>query len=124
MRPPIVYGIQDSCIQPSRVVDGKETLLYPLPNKIDRVCRHQQKQKAEHDRGTVERNFEIGTPAFVKNFASGPAWLPGKRGNSTGILPRILGQPQTNCNKSKLNRYCFLIMFLVPEKSPKESMWA
>ena len=27
---------------------------------------------------------------------------------STVILPKILGQPHTNCNKSKLNCFCFL----------------
>ena len=28
--------------------------------------------------------------------------------HSTVILPKILGQPHTNCNKSKLNCFCFL----------------
>ena len=36
--------------------------------------------------------------------------------NGTGILPRILGQPYTNSNKSKLNRFCFLIMSSTTEK--------
>ena len=40
---------------------------------------------------------------------------------STGILAEIFGQPPTNCNKSKLNRFWFLNMSSVTEKSPKGS---
>ena len=34
-----------------------------------------------------------------------------------------MGQPCTNYNKSKLNRFCFLIMFSMTEKSPKEPLY-
>ena len=56
---------------------SRSTLDLIKPNIADRVHCNQQKQKAEHDRGTVHRSFEIGTSVFVKNFASGPTWLPG-----------------------------------------------
>ena len=72
---------------PAELLMGRKprsTLDLIKPNIADRVRRNQQKQKAEHDRGTVNRTFEIGTPVFVKNFASGSAWLPGKVKQSKG----------------------------------------
>ena len=54
------------------------------PNIADRVRHNQQKQKAGHDKGTVQRSFEIGTPIYVKNFTSGPAWLAGNVTNAEG----------------------------------------
>ena len=65
---------------PAELLMGRKpcsTLDLIKPNIADRVRRNQQKQKAEHDRGTVHRSFKIGTPVFVKNFTSGPTWLPG-----------------------------------------------
>ena len=45
---------------------------------------------------------------------------------SSGILGEIFGQPPTNCNKSKLNRFWFLDMSSVTEKKvlrdPPEGM--
>ena len=65
---------------PAELLMGRKprsTLDFIKLNIADRVCCNQQKQKAEHDRGTVHRSFKIGTPVLVKNFASGPTWLPG-----------------------------------------------
>ena len=53
----------------------RSTLNLIKPNIADRLRRNQQKQKAGHDRGTVTRSFEIGTPVFARNFIT---WLPGK----------------------------------------------
>ena len=50
----------------------RSTLDLIKPNIADRVRQNQQKQKAGHDQGTTERNFEIGAPVYVKNFASDP----------------------------------------------------
>ena len=54
------------------------------PNIADRVHHNQQMQKAGHDKGTVQRSFEIGAPVYIKNFASGPAWLAGNVTNAEG----------------------------------------
>ena len=59
------------------------------PNIVDRVCQNQQKQKAEHDQGTTERNFEIGAPVFVKNFASSPMWLSGSVTKTEGYCSKL-----------------------------------
>ena len=74
-------------ISPAELLMGRKprsTLDLIKPNIADRVRHNQQEQKAEHDQGTVERHFEIGAPVFVKNFTSGPVWLPGKVTNTKG----------------------------------------
>ena len=72
---------------PAELLMGRKprsTLDLIKPNIADRVCQNQQRQKVAHDQGTIERNFEIGTPVFVKNFAPGPAWLSGSVINTEG----------------------------------------
>ena len=42
--------------------------LDPIKSNIADQVRHiQQKQKVEHDQGTIERHFDIGAPVFIKN---------------------------------------------------------
>ena len=78
---------------PAELLMGRKpcsTLDLLKPNIADRVCHNQQKQKAVHDKGTAQRTFEIGSPVFVKNFASGPTWLAGNVTSTEGHYSYII----------------------------------
>ena len=42
-----------------------------------RVHAKQQKQKVGHDQIARQRQFHVGDNVFIRNFSSGPKWLPG-----------------------------------------------
>ncbi|XP_072171469.1 uncharacterized protein [Diadema setosum] len=48
------------------------------PNMEERVQRKQHDQKQKHDQRAKARDFCIGDRVYVKNFASGPQWMPGE----------------------------------------------
>ena len=48
------------------------------PSLERKVYRYQERQKATHDSHARCRNFELGDAVYVRNYASGNQWLPGK----------------------------------------------
>ena len=47
------------------------------PDLSSRVLKRQAAQKAGHDSRVKERTIEIDDQVYVRNFGSGPKWLPG-----------------------------------------------
>ena len=47
------------------------------PRLESRVLENQHRQKADHDRRAKSREFAPEDKVYVKNFSSGPKWLPG-----------------------------------------------
>ena len=56
------------------------------PDLASRVHIRQEAQKNSHDRGTKEREFQVGDQVLVRNFAGGPPCLQGKVLERRGIL--------------------------------------
>lgn len=54
------------------------------PHTADRVEDKQRQQKAKHDTAAKSRVFNLGDTVYVKNFAGGQRWLPGKIIRVTG----------------------------------------
>ena len=47
------------------------------PNLAGRVRKKQEHQKSAHDSRVKNRAFKVGDTVLVRNFTSGPLWLPG-----------------------------------------------
>ena len=47
------------------------------PSIASRVHAKQSDQKRNHDKRAKQRTFEVNDLVFVRNFSSGPTWLPG-----------------------------------------------
>ena len=54
------------------------------PSTRSRVERKQKKQKQQHDQHAKDHTFNPGDRVLVRNFASGPTWLPGELLQRTG----------------------------------------
>ena len=54
------------------------------PEVESQVLKEQSAQAFHHDQHIKHRDFSIGQHVMVRNFHSGPAWLPGK-------VVRVLG---------------------------------
>ena len=46
------------------------------PNRESHVRDKQEQQKVDHDRHARVRRFAVSDPVMVKNFRTGPDWLP------------------------------------------------
>lgn len=66
-------------MSPAELLFGRK-LRSPLdllkPDLHQRVEHEQARQKAAHDKHSVNRCFNIGDPVFAHNFARGSQWLP------------------------------------------------
>ena len=67
-------------ISPAELMIGRRPrshldLMHPMLES--RVMANQSRQKANHDQHARTRQFAEGDTVYVRNFASGPKWLPG-----------------------------------------------
>ena len=66
------------------------------PNVAGRIFSKQQGQKVGHDKTARQRKFRVGDNVFIRNFSSGPKWLPGsireERGPCSFIIALEDGQ--------------------------------
>ena len=66
-------------VSPSSLFLKREirTRFYLLrPNRESHVRDKQVQQKVDHDRHACVRQFAVSDPVMVKNFRTGPDWLP------------------------------------------------
>jgi transposase InsO family protein len=56
------------------------------PNMASHVREKQMDQKANHDKRTKLRTFQVDDTVYAKNFARGPLWVPGHIISSNGPL--------------------------------------
>ena len=67
-------GVTSSSLFLKREPRTRLDLLRPDPEA--RVMNKQLQQKADHDQHARVRNFAVGDPVMIKNFRSGPNWIP------------------------------------------------
>ena len=63
------------------------------PDLEDQIGLRQEKMKRNHDSNRPHLSYDEGSPVFVKNFSSGPDWLPGHIIQTTGPVS-VKVQPQ------------------------------
>ena len=73
--PQTITGISPSELLFSRRPRCHLDLLYP--NLKNQVHQKQMKQKEFYDQNKQHRSFSVGEKVYVRNFQSGPRWLPG-----------------------------------------------
>lgn len=56
------------------------------PDVSQSVCWHQAKQKEGKDNNSKLRHFVMGQSVMVKNFHTGPTWIPGTTVQQLGPL--------------------------------------
>ena len=75
-------------ISPAELMFGRK-LQSPLDNirpSLERkVYQYQERQKARHDSHARGREFEPGDTVYVRNYAAGNRWLPGKVVKKLGL---------------------------------------
>jgi hypothetical protein len=92
----------------SREIKTHLDLLHP--DSHDNVTKNQLKQKLYHDIHAKERSFKSGDNVFVKNFSSGPCWLPGVISEKTGPVSYIV---QIAGNRLVRSRIIFVQVVLI-----------
>ena len=60
------------------------------PSTQTRVCKKQLQQKSDHDQHARARQFSVGDPVMMKNFSSGPDWMPGTVVSRLGPLSYLV----------------------------------
>ena len=60
------------------------------PNADEFVCRRQATQKFHHDQHARLRCLSIGDSVMVRNFSSGPDWIPGVIAQGLGPLTYLI----------------------------------
>ena len=74
-------------ISPSELLLGRRPrsrLDLLKPHTAERVEKKQLQQKRQHDAKAVNREFDVGTTVFVRNYHHGSRWLPGTIQQQTG----------------------------------------
>ena len=76
-------------MSPGELLFGRK-LRSPLdllkPDLHHRVEGNQEKQKANHDKRSSQRHFNVEDPVFARNYSRGPPWLPATIINKCGPL--------------------------------------
>ena len=76
-------------ISPAEVLLGRRPSFHLdqlHPNLAGRVRKKQEHQKNTHDQRVKNRAFKVGDTVLVRNFTSGPLWLPGSVVGLRGTL--------------------------------------
>ena len=80
-------------ISPAELLMGRRLrshLQLAKPDLSSKVSRQQGKQAEYHNKHAHDRQFNIGSPVYAKNFARGPPWLAGliegRRGQNAFVI--------------------------------------
>ena len=88
-------------LSPAELMMGRElrTRLDLLrPDVAKQVQKSQAMQRKHHDETCQIRNFTVGDEVFVRNFSSGPRWIPGIIVEITGPVSVKVRLNNANCS--------------------------
>ena len=86
MTPHSTTGVSPSELMFNRKLRSRLDLLWPFNSVQARVANKQQSQKGNYTQRPRNMNAPLGSDIMVRNYSSGPKWLPGTVVQQTGPL--------------------------------------